>query len=281
VQELGVCAPSWRAKHIKLIRAEIMEVLDDFQETFNSVGWFIPPFVPLGFLGLISKEILDKKGKFSQSELEGWLSIIYSPENLSAMVYEKYAITPFINDYKVIIAEAIESHFLGLNHMAVSGLMPVIEGAGKKISKHRKVKWSSIKSVFINLAEDCKSDVTKNNIGAVGEIISMMNSFIEYTGKHLYIDSNQYVLPDKTNRHGILHGAYTDTDYGVPINFFKSIAAIDFLSFISALNASISWLAPTPTKKSLDLCTYYKACLVFSKNNSNHACNIKLNSSIN
>jgi hypothetical protein len=35
-----------------------------------------------------------------------------------------------------------------------------------------------------------------------------------------------YPLLDKTNRHGILHGAYKDADYGRPINFYKAIGVM-------------------------------------------------------
>jgi hypothetical protein len=183
------------------------------------------------------------------------------------MVVERYTATPYVGDYKIIIAEAAEAHFLGLNHVAVSGLMPVIEGAGKKIADSRNVTWTSITNVFVNLANDCKNDVIRNNIGAVGEILSMMDSFIEFAKNHLYINSNNYALPDNTNRHGILHGAYGDVDYGAPINFYKSISAIDFLCFISAFKASISWLAPSPTQQSQNLSAHYKACIALSKNN--------------
>ena len=244
-----------------------MNTLDHFKISFNSVGWFIPPYVTLGFLNLLSKEISNKGSAFGQKDLEAWLSIVYSPENLAAMVSERYTATPYVKDFNIIIAEAVEAHFLGLNHIAVSGLMPVIEGAGKKLAISRKVTWNSITEVFVNLANDCKLDATKNNIGAVGEILSMMDSFIEFAKSHLYINSNNYSLPDNTNRHGILHGAYADADYGEPINFYKSIAAIDFLCFISAFRASISWLAPSPTEQSQNLSTYYKACIVLSKNN--------------
>lgn len=247
--------------------AKKMSSLDHFKVSFNFVGWFIPPYVALGFLSLLSNEINAKGGSFSQKDLERWLSIVYAPENLAAMVSERYTITPFVNDYKVIISEAVEAHFLGLNHVAVSGLMPVIEGVGKKLADSRNVTWNSITNVFVNLATDCKADALKNNIGAVGEILSMMDSFIEFAQNHLYINSNNYALPDKTNRHGILHGAFSDSDYGEPINFYKSIAAVDFLCFVSAFKASISWFAPSPTVQSQQLSNYYKACMLLSKNN--------------
>jgi len=235
-----------------------METMEFHRKAFNSVGWFIPPYVQMGFLGQLAKQIEDKR--LNDGNLELILGQLYSADYLSSMICERYPIVPCINDYKEIIAETIESHFLGLDHVAVAGLMPVIEGAGRKLAESRSVTVSSIKSVFQNLAADCKNDVIANNIGAVGEIISMMDSFIDFTDNNLYINANSYGFDDKTNRHGILHGAYSDEDYGTPINFYKSIAAVDFLCFVSALRAPISCFAPKPTEHSLMLGNYYQIC---------------------
>jgi hypothetical protein len=139
--------------------------------------------------------------------------------------------------------------------------MPAIEGAGRKMAKHWKVPPAGIKGTFKQLATNCKKHSIRHKIGATDEIASMMDSFIEFTKNNLYIDSEKYADADKTNRHGILHGAYADRDYGKPINFYKSIAAIDFLCFISAYDAGISWFAPSPTERSETLSEYYFACV--------------------
>lgn len=242
-----------------------MAKLDYYQKAFNNVGWFIPPYVTLVFLGKLAKEINVRNQSFDQKHLESFLSIIYSPKNLSVMVTERYPITPFILDYKEIISESVESHFLGLNHIAVAGLIPVIEGAGRKLAEHRSVSAKDIKQVFINLATDCKDCSKTNGIGDSDEIESMMDSFIEFTKNILYVNSSNYPLEDNTNRHGILHGAYSDEDYGQPINFYKSIAAVDFLCFVSAFDAVISWLAPEHTQGSDVLLAHYHICMKRSK----------------
>lgn len=236
-----------------------MHNLDYLKQAFNSVGWFIPPYVQLGYLSRVAKEI--NEGSVCDGTLTQHLSQIYSPDNLAAMISERYHAVPYIDEYSETIAECVEAHFLGLNHIAVSGLMPVIEGAGRKLAHSRSVTVTSIKSVFQNLADDCKSDVIKRNIGAVGEIVSMMDAFIEFTDNNLYISSTRYPLADNTNRHGILHGAFADADYGEPLNFYKSIGAIDFLCFVSALRAPISSFAPSPTETSRKLAAYYWLCI--------------------
>jgi hypothetical protein len=113
-----------------------------------------------------------------------------------------------------------------------SGLVSVVEGAGRQIAESRGIKTQSIRGVFTALASDCKLEAGAKQIGAVDEIVSMMDSFSEFTNKTLFIDSRHYQLSDGTNRHGIAHGSYTDADYGNPINFYKIISGIDFLTLV-------------------------------------------------
>jgi hypothetical protein len=88
----------------------------------------------------------------------------------------------------------------------------------------------------------------------------MLDSFAEFSKKHLYIHSDRYPLDDNTNRHGILHGEYADADYGLPINFYKAIAAIDFMCFVSGFTALLPCLAPDPTERSKALAAYWNRC---------------------
>jgi len=222
-------------------------------------------FVSMGFLQALSRQIRGTAKVFDQAQLQSFIAPLYSPEHLAAMVTERYPITPYVRDYKEVIAEAVEAHFMGLGHVAVAGLMPVIEGVGKQIAESRGLVFRAAKSGFVKLANDCKDDAAKNNIGAVGEIVSMMDSFIYFVERYLYIDSTDYDLEDRTNRHGILHGRYSDKDYGEPINFYKSLAAVDFLCFIAAFRAYISFFAPDPTEASRKLEHYYGGCIALAK----------------
>jgi hypothetical protein len=234
--------------------------LDACKQAFNRVGWFIPPYVNVNYLNILARDIKASVTTFDQRKLAGVLASIYSSSHLAAMVNQRYPITPCISEYKEIISEAVEAHFLGLDHAAVSALLPVIEGAGRKLASDRSIQIASIKTLFTALATDCKDESKSKNIGAVGEIASMMDSFIEFAKCHLYIQSDTYALSDKTNRHGILHGAYTDSDYGEPINFFKSIAAVDFLCFVASFRVRLPCLAPDPTPACEALAAHYVEC---------------------
>jgi hypothetical protein len=237
-----------------------MDFMSYHKGAFNRIGWFIPPYVTLGFLSNLAKHVHTAGATFGQPDLEDFLRQIYAPAHLAAMVTERYPVTPYIQDYREIISEAVTAHFMGLHHVAVAGLLPVIEGAAKKLAESRGVTFAGGKSVFIKLVADCKSEVTEKGIGAVAEVVVMLDSFLEFTDGYLYKHSDHYFLPDKTNRHGILHGTYADADYGEPINFYKAISAVDILCFISAIRAPISWLSPPTTPASSALADFYSEC---------------------
>jgi hypothetical protein len=227
------------------------------RETFSRVGWFIPPYIRLGALGRVAKDIHDRGDQFGPDDLESALTLIYDAGGMAAMVSERYPLTPCIRDYQVTIGEAVEAHFLGLDHVAVSGLIPVIEGAGRQLAQARGLGASTIKDVFKTLAADCKQEAISKQLGDIEEVASMMDSFSSFTTDYLYVNSSSYPGADGTNRHGILHGAYADTHYGRPLNFFKTVAAVDFLTFVSSFRAHLSWLAPDTTTRSTQLAQYY------------------------
>jgi hypothetical protein len=97
--------------------------LDHWRQSFNDVGWFIPPFIKMGALSKAASEINTRKGNYNQDDLEKTLALFYEPIGLAAMAMYRYPIAPVITDYCQTVAEAVEAHFLGLDHVAVGGLI--------------------------------------------------------------------------------------------------------------------------------------------------------------
>lgn len=236
-----------------------------YKEKFNSAGWFIPPYVSIGYLQDVVNDITSN----DSVDLESSLMSVYNEKKLSAMVTERYPKVPIINEYLQIIRESIEAHFLGLDHIAVSGLIPVVEGVGGKFAKAKGINESYVKNVFVAFAEYCKNDVTTHEIGAVNEIVPMLDAFVHFAKENLYVNSDNYPHNDNTNRHGILHGAFSDTDYGTPLNFYKVIGAVDFLCFVISIREPISFLPPNSTLNSITLEKYYRMLTAFKSFKSN------------
>jgi hypothetical protein len=225
----------------------------------NGVGWFMPPYVTVGFLEMVAQRVEQAAGRFTQDDLERVLAAVYGPKRLASMVLNRYPRIPVIGLYAETIAEAVLAHFIGLHHVAVGGLIPVIEGVGRRVAGERGLaKDGHIKEVFRSLAGFAKDDVIRRRIGAVREIVEMLDSFNRFIEDFFYTSSQAYSLVDGTNRHGIVHGAYADAEYGRPLNFYKTIAALDFLTFISSLNTtSMSGFVPDDTPESTALAARY------------------------
>jgi hypothetical protein len=259
---IAACLRYWRTE----TAPAVVGTLQDWDRAFGNVGWFLPPYIKTRELSQLAAKIDLRGSLHSQDELETGLMMFYGPGSLAPMVIHRYTLAPIIRDFRETIAEAVEAHFFGLHHIAVGGLMPVIEGAARQLAQQRGLPYEdTVLKVFARLAEDCKQESARRNLGAPNEIASMMDSFLRFAEGHLYISSTKYPLPDKTNRHGILHGAFGDADYGRPLNFYKTIAAVDFLTLVSSFRANISWMAPDQTPESQKLATYYVALLARQK----------------
>jgi hypothetical protein len=233
--------------------------LHDVGRILNNIGWFVPPFVSVGLLNTMAVAVTEASGKFSQDQLEMVLASIYGPDRLAAMVLHRYPQMPVVNLYQETIAESVSAHFAGLRHVAVTGLIPVVEGVGKELARQRGLIDSrSVKSAFRALIADATDDAKNRRIGATQEIVGMLDGFLHFLENYFFKDSQLYPLLDKTNRHGIVHGTYRDLDYGKPINFYKTISAIDILTFVSMLKTSrMSGFAPAETTESRALTALY------------------------
>jgi hypothetical protein len=243
-----------------------MGALAFLERSFLKVGWFIPPYRSFGALEMIARSIEMRGDHYGQDTLERDLSGLYGPDGLAAMILHRYPVTPIIKDYQETISEAIEAHFIGLDHVAVGGLIPVLEGVAVRLAAERNVSVKGPRKILAALAEGCKLISVEKRIGDAAAIASMMDSFSAYAANYMYVDSAMYPLVDKTNRHGIAHGFYADADYGRPLNFYKTIAAVDFLTLVASFTTnSISGFAPSQTPESKTLASYYLSIGAFRK----------------
>jgi hypothetical protein len=228
-----------------------------WRAAFGRVGWFIPAFVSTYMLDKFAEAIEHVGEQFEQEHLELFLGGIHTPHRLAAMTLHRYPQTPLIRDYSATISEAVQAHMIGLHHVAIGGLVPVIEGAGRRMAEERGLAVRNVSKLFKLLVDDCKREAVERNIGQPPEIEAMLDAFAHFTTEHLYANSANYPLSDKTNRHGIAHGAYADSDYGRPLNFFKAMSAIDVLTFISILRHPGSVFVPEQTPE----CAAFLACV--------------------
>jgi hypothetical protein len=238
---------------------------DDVVRAMASIGWFMPPYGNQGRLDVVSREINNANSRIDECEIERVLGFFYTPDRLASMALNMYAHMPVIDLYKRTIVESAAAHFCNLPHVAVAGLMPVVEGAGRDLARMRGLKHeASVKAVFIELINDAKEDAWARRIGNTKEIDDMLTGCCDFLTKYFFENSSLYPLLDKTNRHGVLHGTYPDSDYGRPINFYKTISAVDILTFISMLQTTkMTGFVPEHTTESGALAERYRGLVNF------------------
>ncbi len=219
-----------------------------WKAAFAKVGWFIPAYVSTGTLDQFARLVDQVGDEFDQSHLEAVMEAIYAPERVVAMTLHRYPQTAIIKDFSVTITEAVQAHLIGLHHIAIGGLVPAIEGIGKRFCAERGLQQTrNSTKLFKQLMDDIKRESLERNIGVTPEVEAMMDAFSHFTTEHLYAESTTYPLSDKTNRHGITHGDYADADYGSPLNFYKAISAIDVMTFVTIFRHPGSVFVPEMT----------------------------------
>lgn len=97
-------------------------------ETFASVDWIVPPYIQMGHLQRLAARIEREPNPIKKREiLDAALPDLYPPMHTAAMLLERYEKTPHVLEFKGVIAEAIEAAYLGLVHVAVTSLIPVMD----------------------------------------------------------------------------------------------------------------------------------------------------------
>jgi len=234
-----------------------MGSLGFFEEVFGKHGLIIPVYSDFGILEEICQELVEVENP-SDENVGRILSAVYNPNHLAAMVLTRYPNVPIVSEYQMSIAESIEAHFLGLGHVAVAGLMPVVEGVGRLLYEQRGLgsrRGNGIVKRFEKLVSFAICEVNEKKTGDYAEVESMLNSFQTFLKTCFYSDSGSYPLADKTNRNGVTHGDYTDKEFGSPLNFYKTLSAVDMLCLISSFQV----FPPKQTTESKALAMYYQS----------------------
>lgn len=236
-------------------------------ETFEGVGWFMPAYISMGDLSDQLARIKTTEGGYSDDDLERDLQSYYPPVVLAEMFVRFYSKAPFLRDFRQLIGQALDSYFLGNHHIAFSGLVGALEGIIRKLEASSSRK-EYFKNVLGKKIKKAISYIKENEIGRVKEIESVLLSFYNYITKYLFGDSEKYPFSDGANRHGVLHGAFTDEMHGRPLGFLKLVSCLDALTFIIALtgksdseSGSIAIWRRGPNRDSRELERYYY-CLI-------------------
>lgn len=223
---------------------------------FRQVDWLIPAWLTMGFLSQFAKAIETTPAAARPALLRSTLRIVYGPDHLAAMYLDRYSRIMHVRDFAPSIDEAIKAYFSGYKLVAVTALVPVVEGIVRKmaIRQNRDVGQGTRKL----LAEfEALVERERHSPNCYGERLVMLECLRDFMRDRFLIKTADYDGLDEFNRHGILHGIYDK--FGEDINFFRLITLLELLCFaIGLIEGGVSCFAPSPTPQSAALAAHYR-----------------------
>ena len=224
-------------------------------QAFRSVDWLIPAYLSMGFLRGLATVIDEAEPEQKLDVFRAVLKIVYTPEYIASLFLYRYRVSEHIRDFSVHIDEAIRAYHAGFRHVAISSMIPVLEGIVRKIaiSHGRDVGQGTagLLREFDSLVEEEISSPIRTE-----ERLLMLEILRDFMRDRFLRNTRRFDGLNQFNRHGILHGVFDD--YGEDINFLRIITILDLLCFIINLRSpTISFFAVEITDASDALAKEY------------------------
>lgn len=241
------------------------------RDKLEKYGVIIPQFVGMEDIEkLIS--LLEEKEKKDDVIIDFFRRHLSIPELLVSL----YVKNDYISKYIFDIFEAVKSHFLGLNKMAVVGLIPCVEGILREIGyKNFGVKSDVVsKRQLLEGLSSFETEYIKKYVfgdfdwypsgtfrleyfKGRDELIDCVESLRSYIDNVLYKNTKGLVDLNSLNRHAIVHGFNSMSSYEHPSNFFRLINIINSLVILTGyIDQRVSSFHPISTEESKKVSVY-------------------------
>ncbi|UTL80429.1 hypothetical protein [Pseudomonas putida] len=207
--------------------------------------------------------------------VDQWLEDIVEIELLVTYFIRHFSNSEALKNYRLIIFEAIEAFFMGLDHIAIMSLLPVFEGglrnvqnlvlkedlgnvSGDVFAKRLKQilkEWGSRRVVQYSWHPGVYGcdEIEVDFYTHICPQADVMNCFLLFFKNVLYKNSSGGELG--FNRHVILH--MLDNDFNRPANFYRIFLALTHIAFIESLsNQKIPFFWPGYSAESRRLSNY-------------------------
>jgi hypothetical protein len=224
-------------------------------EIFKSVDWLIPAYLSLGFIHRLATVIDRAEGEDKLNIFRGVLSLVYTPEYLAKFYLARYSQIIHVRDFSRQIDESFKAYFSGYRLVAITAMIPVLEGIIRKIATAASRDVGPGTSGVLREFETIVEDET-NSPHRYEERLVMLQLLRDFMRDRFLKNTSRYEGLNQFNRHGILHGVFDD--YGEELNFLRVITILDLLCFIIGLRGGrVSLFAPEDTEESKKLAARY------------------------
>lgn len=212
--------------------------------------------IPLHLVGegeLINAVFTMNNSENPKDAADYWLNEIFSPE-VAATYFNKYfSVSNSLKEYRIIIFEAIEAYYLGMDHIAIMSLIPVFEAGLRNIQnsklstnpgnvssdvfeRHLKdiiIQWGRrrLGAYVWHPGKDYNSAIEIDFLTHICPQSDVINAFRLYF-KHVLYKSSQG-NDEGFNRHLIIH--LLKNDFNNPANFPRIFICLTHITFMESL----------------------------------------------
>ncbi|MGO2503068.1 MAG: hypothetical protein ACTH7C_08055 [Cobetia marina] len=270
IHGFSICIDSYHAffpRH-DFLNSSNMSALVYGREILSGIEFVYPPFCSHGFVQRFVNSIaLAPK---NEDLILAYTKEMFSLERLSVLFTEKYNSNKDISPFYQQILESLYAHCMGWHRVAVTSLIPCIEGVVRSIGVSLDPKFEKVvsaKDLDEILKLICKHVINRNlpkdawvpddlksldYHDSFDEQIQMVQSLRYFIKHKLYAHTDSYSSDARLNRNGVVHG-FID-DYNSPLNFYRLIVVLNSLYVCSALaGRGGSLFFPSPTNSSREL----------------------------
>lgn len=191
------------------------------------------------------------------------------PVHLTKMLLHRYPELPEFSDYLPLIREATECFFLHRQRAAVAALVPVVEGlllkflgklqgrddlnvTGAELLQQvikRECDRAARRLVFQGMRVPDEY-YERRFLEQASEYVFLLSTFEAFGVRNLFAPTWSFATTHNLNRHGILHGKWTN--FGRPENFHRLWSILDMIAFAVTMGTSgVSGFAPPLSPEAL------------------------------
>ncbi|MDP9712990.1 UNVERIFIED_ORG: hypothetical protein J2X80_005104 [Pseudomonas fluorescens] len=205
-----------------------------------------------------------------------WLTKFLSPTISSTYFNKFFSKSDSLRDYKLIIFEALEAYYIGMDHVAIMALIPVFEAGLRNIQDSRTatspnnitgkmferyfrdiiIKWGQrrVDSYSWYPGKGYNQPIEIDFFTHICPQADVINAFRLYFINILYKPS--YGEGDGFNRHMIIH--LLKNDFKKPSNFVRLFICLTHITFIESLeNQNVPFFWRGIDQEDLNLAAYF------------------------
>jgi hypothetical protein len=188
--------------------AQWTEPLLSGNDLLTQVEWFFPAYLTKQFVSGVKRSVQANVQTW-QEAFEAVLSLAYTPDYLATMVTDRYRAISAINPQIQLIEESFEAFHFGLTSVAITSLIPVVEGALSRIlfslcSRQDQTGEELVRQVMAATIENAARDIVysgswipseyreRSFLNRMDEYVEMLEVFEAFCLRYLFAKTAEY-----------------------------------------------------------------------------------------